>query len=126
MKFAGDALIVLWPPPAREALTDITTKGREKESGVEVRHGTAALCMVSHPQHVTGVCICMHVSTYILLHNESCTQGTHDSSFYVMCERPTAEHCRVLLALHTNTTQQHKHHPNLAALTWSRPVVPQS
>lgn len=35
-KFAGDALIVLWPPPAREALTDITKKGREKESG-EVR-----------------------------------------------------------------------------------------
>eukprot|EP00903_Cladosiphon_okamuranus_P016576 g15291.t1 len=32
-KFAGDALIVLWPPPAREALTDIAKNGREKESG---------------------------------------------------------------------------------------------
>ncbi|CAM9326058.1 unnamed protein product, partial [Hapterophycus canaliculatus] len=28
-KFVGDALIVLWPPPAREALTDIAKKGRE-------------------------------------------------------------------------------------------------
>ncbi|CAM9293309.1 unnamed protein product, partial [Ectocarpus sp. 12 AP-2014] len=32
-QFAGDALIVLWPPPTREALTDISIKGREKESG---------------------------------------------------------------------------------------------
>ncbi|CAN0427414.1 unnamed protein product, partial [Ectocarpus sp. 12 AP-2014] len=30
-QFAGDALIVLWPPPTREALTDISIKGREKE-----------------------------------------------------------------------------------------------
>eukprot|EP00752_Nemacystus_decipiens_P003083 g2855.t2 len=40
-KFAGDALIVLWPPPAREALTDIATNGREKESGE--REGTTPM-----------------------------------------------------------------------------------
>ncbi|CAN0531347.1 unnamed protein product, partial [Ectocarpus sp. 8 AP-2014] len=42
-QFAGDALIVLWPPPTREALTDISIKGREKESG-ERRVRRAAQC----------------------------------------------------------------------------------
>ncbi|CAN0362830.1 unnamed protein product, partial [Ectocarpus fasciculatus] len=39
-KFAGDALIVLWPPPTREALTDISIKGREKEGE---REGTTPM-----------------------------------------------------------------------------------
>ncbi|CAM9584200.1 unnamed protein product, partial [Laminaria digitata] len=32
-KFAGDALIVLWPPPARDSLKDISKMGREGETG---------------------------------------------------------------------------------------------
>lgn len=54
IKFAGDALIVLWPPPAREALTDITTKGREKESGVEV-HTLRDFCRA---------CVCLAYRVY--------------------------------------------------------------
>lgn len=44
LKFAGDALIVLWPPPTRDSLTDAVSnkRGREGDTGEVSRYRTVA------------------------------------------------------------------------------------
>lgn len=38
-QFAGDALIVLWPPPTRDSVTDaVSRETTERDDSAEVRH----------------------------------------------------------------------------------------